>query len=63
MPEMDYALENDVLQFAEEIVDYILAELRENHEEWYDKFQALPAEGQKMLFTAIADGFNDSTEN
>lgn len=64
MPETpDYALENDVLQFAEEIVNYILAELKENREEWYFTFQALPPEGQKMLFRALADGFSDSVDN
>lgn len=64
MPETpDYTIENNVLQFADEIVNYVLAELRENREDWYYQFQALPPEGQQMLFRALADAFNDSVDN
>lgn len=65
MPETpDYALENDVLEFADDIVNYVLNELRNNlGEDWQLRFAALPEEGRKMLFTALADAFGDSTEN
>jgi len=64
MPETpDYARENDILGFAEEIINYVLAELRENREEWYATFQAMTAPEQAMLFRALADGFNDSVDN
>lgn len=59
----DYSRENDILQFAEEITNYILNELRENREEWYFKFQELTPAEQAFLFRALADAFNDSTEN
>lgn len=63
MPETpDYEMENDVLELAEDIVNYVLNELRENREDWYFRFAELPDEGKKMLFTALADGFGDSTE-
>ena len=62
--EPDFSVENDVLEFADEIINYILNELRENlGEDWNLKFQALTPEGQKMLFRALADGFNDSVDN
>ena len=59
----DFARENDILGFAEEIINYVLAELRENQEEWYSTFQAMTAQEQVFLFRAIADGFNDSVDN
>ncbi len=59
----DFARENDILGFAEEIVNYILAELRENQEEWYSTFQAMTAQEQAFLFRALADAFNDSVDN
>jgi hypothetical protein len=59
----EFARENDILGFAEEIVNYVLAELRENREDWYDQFQQLTAPEQAMLFRALADGFNDSVDN
>lgn len=64
MPELsDYEKENDILQFAEEVVNYVLAEFNQNREDWYFQFQALNDADRKMLFRAIADGFNDSTDN
>lgn len=59
----DYSKENDILQFAEEIIDYVLNELKNNREDWYYKFQDLTPEEQTMLFMALSDGFGDSTEN
>lgn len=65
MPETpDYALENDVLEFAEDIVNYVLNELRENKgEDWEIRFSQLPDEGKRMLFTALSDAFGDSVDN
>lgn len=60
----DYEMENDVLQFADDIVNYVLNELRENlGEDWQIRFSALPDEGKRMLFTALSDAFGDSVDN
>lgn len=59
----DYTEENNVLGLAEDIINYVLNELRNNREDWYYQFNQLSPEGQKMLYRALADGFNDSVDN
>jgi len=51
-----------VLDLAEEIVNYVIAELNENQEEWHLAFKEFSPEEKKALYLAIADAFNDSTK-
>lgn len=60
--EPDYGRENDLLQFADEVVTYMLNEL-EGGSDWREQFAAMTAEEKKFFFAAIADGFNDTTDN
>jgi hypothetical protein len=59
--EPDYAKENDILQFADEIVTYVLNELEGGM--WREQFAALSIAEKKFLYAAIDDGFNDSVDN
>lgn len=55
------ARENDLLGFAEEIVNYVLNEFEGG--DWKETFSILDDDDKRFLFKAIADGFNDSIDN
>lgn len=57
----DLARENDLLGFAEEIVNYVLNEFEGG--DWKETFSILDDDDKRFLFKAIADGFNDSIDN
>jgi hypothetical protein len=60
-PELTTEVNDEVLQFATEIFDYVDNELEGGF--WHQQFAAL-TEAQKVgLFKALADAFNDTTEN
>jgi len=50
-----------VLEFADEIVTYVLNELEGGM--WRGQFAALSLNQKKALFAAIDDGFNDTVNN
>lgn len=57
----DFTDENNIVQFADEIVTYVLNELEGGM--WREQFAALSLEQKKFLYAAIDDGFNDSVDN
>ena len=51
----------EVLNFASDIFNYVINELEGGF--WRTRLEALTPDQRKLLFIALADAFNDSTEN
>lgn len=62
MPKTNDGFTDQVLEFASEIVDYMINEIQ-GGSDWYKRFDALSHSEKKALYKSIADGFNDSTDD
>jgi len=57
----DFARENDILQFADEVITYVLNEL--DGGDWQGQFSGMTDDEKRVFYKAIADGFNDTIDN